>query len=66
MEKTANKFEDPRVEISTRCFRQTGQHAFYDVRVFCSNAKSCQNVETRKCYEIIEKENSYNEIFIQH
>lgn len=66
--KTTNKFDDAKVGISARRFWQTGQLAFYDLRVFYSNSKQYQNVETRKCYEINEKEKSYNDriINIEH
>ena len=62
-ERTANKQDDARVDISARGFWQAGQQAFYDVRVFYSNAKRYQNVEIKKCYEINEKEKkrAYNE-----
>ena len=62
-ERTANKQDDARVDISARGFWQVGQQAFYDVRVFYSNAKRYQNVEIKKCYEINEKEKkrAYNE-----
>ena len=62
-ERTANKQDDARVDISVRGFWQAGQQAFYDVRVFYSNAKRYQNVEIKKCYELNEKEKkkAYNE-----
>ena len=38
-ERTANKQDDARVDISARGFWQAGQQAFYDERVLHSNAK---------------------------
>ena len=54
-ERTANKQDDARVDISER--------GFYDVRVFYSNAKQYQNVEIKKFYKLNEKEKkrAYNE-----
>ena len=62
-ERTANKQNDARVDISARGFWQAGQQAFYYVRVFYSNAKRYQNVEIKKSYELNEKEKkrAYNE-----
>ena len=66
IERTANRTDEARLDVSARGFWQSGQVAFFDVRVFYSNAKKYQSVEIRKCYEMNEKEKKkmYNERII--
>ena len=44
--KTAHRRDDTRTDIS----------AFYDIKVFCLNAKRYLNANIQKCYELNEKE----------
>ena len=55
-EKTAHRRDDTRTGIAASWFWQTGQQAFYGVRVFYLNAKLCLNGDIQKCYELNEKE----------
>ena len=66
-QKTANKLDQARVDISARDFWLTGQVVFFDVRVFNPTAKRYVNQELRKSYEVNEKEkkNQYNECILQ-
>ena len=69
-EKTAILADEARLDISARGFWETGQMAFFDIRVFYSNAKRYSNQSLNKCYESNEKEKKrkYNEriIGIEH
>ena len=66
-DKTTNKSDQARVDISARGFWLTGQGAFFDVRVFNPTAKRYVNQELRKSYEINEKgkKKQYNELILQ-
>ena len=55
-EKTADKSDQARVDISGRGFWLTGQVSFFDVRVFNPTAKRYINQEIRKSYEVNQKE----------
>ena len=55
-EKTANKSDQTRVDVSARDFWFTGQAAFFEVKVFNPNAKLYVNQERRKSNEVNEKE----------
>ena len=55
-QKTANKLDQARVDVSVRGFLLTGQVAFFDVRFFNPTAKRYVNQELRITYEVKEKE----------
>ena len=55
-EKTSNKSDQNRVDISARSFWLTDQVAFFDVRVFNTSGKRYVNLELRKSYEANEEE----------
>ena len=66
-EKTANVKEESRLDISAMGFWQTNQMAFFDIRVFYSNAKRYRSQNLNHCYELNEKEKKkqYNERVLQ-
>ena len=66
-EKTANKSDQARSDVSARGFWLTGQVTFFDVRFFNPNAKRYINQELRKSYKVNEKEKKkqYNERILQ-
>ena len=51
-----NQSDEARSDISARGFWITGQRAFFNIRVFDSNAQRHQSKSLRKCYEINEQE----------
>lgn len=65
--RTANQSDEARLDISARGFWQTGQRAFFDVRVFDSNAQRYGCTDLDKCYKQneTEKKNKYNERVLQ-
>ena len=66
-EKTVNKLDQARVNISVRGLWLTGQVAFFDVRVFNPTAKQYVNQELRKSYKVNKKDKKkqYNERILQ-
>ena len=66
-EKTANKSDQARVDISARGFWLTGQVAFFDIRVSKPTAKRYVNQELHKSFQVneIEKKKQYNERILQ-
>ena len=66
-EKTENKSNQVRVDISAHGFWLTGQSAFFDVRVFNPTAKRWINLKFRKSHGVNEKEKKkqYNERILQ-
>ena len=66
-EKTANKLDQARGDVSARGFWLTGQVAFFDVRAFNPTAKPYVNHDLRKLYKVNEKKKKkkYNEHILQ-
>ena len=58
---------EARLDICARGFRQAGQMAFFDVRVFNPTSKRYVNQEISKTYEVneIEKKKLYKERILQ-
>ena len=65
--KTANKWDQATVDVSSRDFWLTGQVALFDVKVFKPTAKRYVNQKRRKSYEVNEKEKKkqYNDRNLQ-
>ena len=65
--KTANKSEEARLDISANGFWIKGQKAFFDVRVFNLFASRYNNQNLNKCFKNNEEEKkrSYNERVLQ-
>lgn len=61
-ERTANRSDEARLDISARGFWTTGQVAFFDVRVFYPNAKRHVSQSLTQCYVAneTEKKRMYN------
>ena len=59
--------EEARFDISPRGFWNARQTAFFDIRVFNTNASRYGKTEISKCYEMNEKEKkkNYNERILQ-
>ena len=64
---SSNKSKEARLDIATRGFWQSGEMAFFDVRVFNPFAKSHQNKSLKSQFALQEKEKkrSYNQRVIQ-
>ena len=62
-ETTANIKPEARLNVSARDFWVTHQKAFFDIRVFNPTARSYDDLDIKKCYEINEREKKkqYNE-----
>ena len=62
-EKTTDKLDQARVDVSAHGFWLTVQNAFFDKRIFNPTAKRYANQELRKLYEVNEREKKkqYNE-----
>ncbi|CAM1154665.1 Uncharacterised protein r2_g4332 [Pycnogonum litorale] len=66
-ERTAVTSNEARLDIRARGFWQSGQRAFFDVRVFDSNAQRYRNMSLPQCYTVNEEEKKrkYNERVLQ-
>ena len=59
---TANTNDGARLDVNARSFWITGQEAFFDVRVFDSNASRYQSKSLKQCFVVneLEKKRLYN------
>ena len=55
-EKTANRSEEARLDVAARNFWETGQKAFFDIRVFNPLASKYGKTKVSKAFEMNEKE----------
>ena len=61
--RTSDNLNEARVDIRTRGFREQGQQAFFDLRVFDPNAIRYQSKSLQQCHVMNEQEKkrAYNE-----
>ena len=65
--RTANRSNEARLDVRARGFWERGQQAFFDLRVFDSNACRYLNISLQHCHVINENEQkrAYNERVLQ-
>ena len=65
--RTSDNLNEARVDIRTRGFKEQGQQAFFDLRVFDPNAIRYQSKSLQQCHVMNEQEKkrAYNERILQ-